>query len=102
MLLYDHTHGALSSFGAVSAFTLGASRTIAAPRGWELAAGADLTGYAFPAALDNAYGRAPLSFHVLLRIRPPAPAGRMIDMTMTSGMGDMRGMAHGAGVPGAR
>ena len=51
--------------------------------GWDLAAGADVTGYAFPQILAPLYGERPLSFHVFVRLRPPAPMGRMMDVTMT-------------------
>jgi hypothetical protein len=68
---------------AIGAFTGGITRTLARPRGWDLAAGADITGYAFPDILEPLYGRHPLGMHFFFRIRPPAPMGRMIDGTMT-------------------
>ncbi len=76
---------------AIGAFTVGAVRTIARPSGWDLAAGADVTAYAFASILEPLYGDRPVSAHVFFRVRPPAPMGRMADMTMTSGM---RGMNH--------
>ena len=49
-----------------------------------LALGADMTLYAVPASLRPAYGAHPVSFHVFLRLRPPASGmGRMWNMTMT-------------------
>jgi hypothetical protein len=67
----------------VSAVTLGASRRIARRAGWDVSAGADATMYAVPGVLEPTHGARPVSFHVFLRIRPPAPMGRMIDVTMT-------------------
>ncbi|MEO7275669.1 MAG: hypothetical protein ABIX28_10615 [Vicinamibacterales bacterium] len=40
----------------------------------------------FPAILKPLYGDRPVSAHVFFRLRPPAAMGRMVDMTMTSGM----------------
>ena len=70
----------------VSTLTLGGTRTVARPRGWDFAAGADVTFYAVPDVLRPYYGNSPVSFHVFIRVRPPAPMGsmlRMMDMTMT-------------------
>jgi hypothetical protein len=69
----------------VSALTLGATRTLATPASWDLGVGADITVYGVPQVLRPIYGSSPVSFHVYFRVRPPAPMGRMIDMTM-SGM----------------
>ena len=69
----------------VSTLTLGGTRAVARPRGWDVAAGADVTFYAVPGVLRPYYGNSPLSFHVFIRIRPPAPMRsmlRMMDMTM--------------------
>ena len=76
---------ASAASSAVGAFTVGGLRTIARPSGWDLAAGADVTGLRVPAILKPLYGDQPVSFHVFFRLRPPAPMGRMMDMTMTSG-----------------
>jgi hypothetical protein len=70
----------------VNALTLGGTRTIARPRQWDLAAGADITAYGVPAVLKPTHGNSPVSFHVFIRVRPPAPAGRMTDATMTTMM----------------
>ena len=62
----------------VSALTLGATRRIARWGGWDVTAGADATFYAVPAVLEPTHGARPVSFHLFLRVRPPAPMGRMI------------------------
>jgi hypothetical protein len=89
-----HEHVPESGEGrdVVSALTLGASRTVARPRGWDLGAGADVTFYAVPGVLRPYYGDSPVSCHVFFRIRPPGPMKsmpgmpgmlRMMNMTMT-------------------
>ena len=55
-------------------------------RGWDLGAGGDVTFYGVPEILKPFHGERPVSFHLFFRIRPPAPMGRMHDMTMTKGM----------------
>ncbi len=67
----------------VSALTLGGTRRIAQWAGWDMSAGADATFYAVPNVLEPTHGAHPVSFHLFVRIRPPAPMGRMIDVTMT-------------------
>ena len=84
-----HVPEGVGGVNAVAAFTIGGLRTIARPSGWDLAAGADITGYAFPDVLKPLYSDHPVSFHIFFRVRPPAPMGRMKDMTMTSGMKGM-------------
>jgi len=79
-----HVPEGVGGVDAIAAFTIGGLRTIAQPSGWDLAAGADVTTYAFPSILKPLYGNRPVSFHVFFRVRPPAPMGRMKDMTMTS------------------
>ena len=64
--------------GAVSG---GATLTLARPRGWDIAAGGMVTGYAVPAALSPFYGTNPWSSQVFVRVRPPAMR-RMMDGTM--------------------
>ena len=64
--------------GAVSG---GATLTLARPRGWDIAAGGMVTGYAVPAALSPFYGTHPFSFQFFVRVRPPAMR-RMMDGTM--------------------
>ena len=51
--------------------------------GWDLAVGGDVTFYRVPDILQPTHGDNPTSFHVFLRLRPPAPMGRMVDMVMT-------------------
>jgi hypothetical protein len=70
----------------VTALTAGAARDFLNWRGYEVGAGADLTAYRVPGLLQTAYGDAPLSFHVFLRVRPPAPMGRMWNHVMTRPM----------------
>ena len=84
-----HVPEGVGGVDAIGAFTAGGLRTLARRSGWDFAVGADVTAYAFPAVLAPLYGNRPLSFHIFLRLRPPAPAGRMIDMTMTTGMPEM-------------
>ena len=67
----------------VQALTLGGSRLIGRKAGWDLSAGADATFYAVPGVLEPTHGAHPVSFHVFIRLRPPAPMGRMTDVTMT-------------------
>jgi hypothetical protein len=65
----------------VGALTLGATRTFWKPASWDFAAGGDVTGYVVPSVLQPTHGDHPVSFHVYLRIRPPAKE-RMTDITM--------------------
>jgi hypothetical protein len=67
----------------VLAFTLGGLRDLPSVRRFDLAIGGDLTFYGVPDPLRPYYGRSPVSAHVFLRLRPPAPMGRMVDMVMT-------------------
>jgi len=72
---------------AVTALTLGAVRDVAKWRGYEIGIGGDVTGYAVPDAARPAYGAHPISFHVFMRVRPPAGhMGRMWNMRMTKPM----------------
>jgi len=67
----------------VKALTLGGERKISDWSGWDVGAGADVTFYGVPDVLRPSYGDHPVSFHVFLRVRPPAPMGRMTDAIMT-------------------
>jgi len=82
--VHAHSHGdqpaARDWVGALSA---GVTREVGAWRRFEIAAGADLTVCRVPAALQPAYGNSPVSFHVFLRVRPPAAMGRMWNHVMT-------------------
>jgi hypothetical protein len=83
--LLAHVHVPETGEGrdTLSALTLGGARTLARPWAWDLGAGADVTFYGVPQSLRPIYGSAPVSFHVFFRVRPPAPMGRMQNMTMT-------------------
>lgn len=61
----------------------GVARQVARLRGFELSAGGDITVYRVPPVLVASHGGHPVSAHVFLRLRPPAPMGRMWNMTMT-------------------
>ena len=63
------------------ALTVGGARTLSRWRGWDLAAGGDLTFYAVPRVLRATHGARPRSAHLFVRVRPPA-AMRMTDMIM--------------------
>ena len=82
----SHVPDGVGGVGTILATTIGGARAIAKPKQWDLAAGADVTFYGKPDVLDPIYGTNPVSFHVFLRLRPPAPMGRMTDMFMTKGM----------------
>lgn len=57
----------------IGAYTFGASRDLVQNRTWQLAAGADVTFYSKPSALDPVYGNQPVSFQIFLRMRPGRP-----------------------------
>lgn len=57
----------------VNKLTLGTTRDIAHHRGFDLGVGGYIGVYAFPSALEDVYGKSPVSLGVYLRIRP----GRM-------------------------
>lgn len=61
----------------VRTLTLGGVRTIGRWSGWDLAAGGDVTIYGVPEVLKPTHGDRPHSVHVFIRLRPPAPLGRM-------------------------
>ena len=64
------------------AFTAGAVRDVLRVSGFEGAIGADVTFYGVPTSLQPAYGSHPVSVHVFFRVRPPAPGGRMWNMSV--------------------
>jgi hypothetical protein len=67
----------------VTALTLGAVREVSRWRGFEIGVGGDVTGYVVPDALRPTYSSHPTSFHLFLRVRPPAGhMGRMWNMRM--------------------
>ena len=61
----------------VSALTLGYARDVVRARAGNFGAGADVTGYAVPANLDEPYGSR-VSFHVFMRYRAPRQAGTVV------------------------
>jgi len=70
----------------VAAFTIGGVRDLFRRAGFEGGIGADLTLYGVPDALADAYSRRPVSFHLFVRLRPPAGAmGRMVNMRLGEG-----------------
>ena len=82
-----HDHGDEEDAGNfVSALTLGGVRRVGRWAGWDLGAGGDVTFYGVPSILRPTHGNNPVSFHFFVRVRPPAPMGRMQDMVMTRGM----------------
>jgi hypothetical protein len=71
----------------VTALTLGAVRDVSRWRGLEIGVGADVTGYVVPDTLVPSYGSHPVSFHLFVRVRPPAGhMGRMWNMRMAKPM----------------
>jgi hypothetical protein len=83
IVAHEHVPESGEGRDVVSTLTLGGGRTLARPWGWDLGAGADVTFYGVPEVLRPYYGNSPVSFHVYFRVRPPAPMGRMMNMTMT-------------------
>lgn len=67
----------------VQAVTLGGVRTISRWSGWDVGVGGDFTFYRVPDILQPTHGERPTSVHFYLRVRPPAPMGRMVNMVMT-------------------
>jgi hypothetical protein len=78
----------------VAALTIGVSRDVVSWRGWEGALGLAAGIVAAPRELRSLYGRLPTSVQVYLRIRPPAPAGRMWNMRMMRPMPATAGHVH--------
>ena len=78
-----HVSDSSGEIAAVNALTVGGARTLARPSGWDVGAGADVTFYKVPTILQPTHGERPVSFHVFLRVRPPAPMGRMVDVVMS-------------------
>lgn len=81
----DH-HGDTEPPSWVTAVTAGATRDVFSWRGFDAAIGADITAHRVPSILQTAYGDSPVSFHVFVRVRPPAPMGRMWNHVMTRPM----------------
>jgi hypothetical protein len=66
----------------VATLTVGGVRDVLRRGGFELGIGGDAQFYAVPQALEPTHGSNPISLRVFLRLRPPAPAGRMWNMRM--------------------
>ncbi|HJR58537.1 MAG TPA: hypothetical protein VJ813_04040 [Vicinamibacterales bacterium] len=80
---HGHEDGAQAGDEVVQALTIGGVRTIGRWAGWEAGVGGDVTFYRVPALLQPTHGERPTSAQLFLRVRPPAPMGRMVDMVMT-------------------
>ncbi len=94
------TPEAQSLRGTILALTVGGVRDLVHARGFELGLGGDATVYGVPdvlrigrgfcgttlCVLGAGYGSSPVSFHVFLRLRLPAPMGRMWNMRMSQPM----------------
>jgi hypothetical protein len=78
-----HVSDSSGEVATVDALTLGGVRTLGRPWGFDLGAGADVTFYNVPTVLQATHGERPVSLHVFVRVRPPAPMGRMVDMIMS-------------------
>jgi hypothetical protein len=77
-------HEQAAARSTVVALTLGAAREMARWRGFEIAAGGQVTLSGVPATLEPSYGNLPRSFGIFLRVRPPESGmGRMWNMRMT-------------------
>ena len=83
---HDHGEEEEDDGNFVSALTLGGVRRVGRWAGWDLGAGGDVTFHGVPSILRPTHGNNPVSFHLFVRVRPPAPMGRMHDMVMTRGM----------------
>ena len=80
---HAHEEGESEATPLVQALTLGAVRTVSRRAGWDLGVGGDVTFYGVPQILKPTHGERPTSFHLYLRVRPPAPMGRMVNMVMS-------------------
>jgi YHS domain-containing protein len=89
---------------SVTSLTIGGVRDVWRASGYEVGIGGDLVFYGVPQRLEAAYGSRPVSFHIFMRVRPPAPMGRMWNMTLTRPMrhGGMSGGHEGHQMSGAQ
>lgn len=82
----------------VKELTSGAVRDVADIHGFRVGIGGDVVFYDVPEFLKLTHDPHPVSFHVFVRLRPPARGGRMWNMTMGQPMGGPmsghRGMTH--------
>jgi hypothetical protein len=77
-----HVPDGVGGVDLLTAVTVGLSRTVWRQWGFDAAVGADLTFHGVPEVLKPTHGDRPVSFHLFLRVRPPAMM-RMFDMIMT-------------------
>jgi hypothetical protein len=77
----------------VQELTAGAVRDVASVRGFQVGIGGDVVFYSVPETLGFTHDARPVSYHVFLRLRPPARGGRMWNTTMGQPMGH-DGMTH--------
>ena len=80
---HGHEGGAQSGGDYLQALTLGGVRTVSRWSGWDVGVGGDVTIYGVPSVLQPTHGENPASAHLYVRVRPPAPMGRMVDMVMS-------------------
>ena len=59
----------------IGGYTFGGTHDLVQNHAWQLGAGADVTIYSKPAALDAAYGNFPISFQIFFRVRPGLRGG---------------------------
>jgi hypothetical protein len=62
--------------------TSGVVRDVANVHGFHMGVGGDIVFYGVPDLLQFTHGAHPVSYHIFLRVRPPARGGRMWNMTM--------------------
>ena len=80
---HEHDEEEPEGLPLVQTLTIGGVRTISRWSGWDVGVGGDFTFYGVPEILEATHGKRPTSVHLYVRVRPPAPMGRMINMVMT-------------------
>jgi hypothetical protein len=95
-----HRPHAAELIDPVQEFTAGVVRDVVNVRGLQLGVGGDVVFYGVPDTLQFTHDAHPVSYHVFLRVRPPARGGRMWDMTMGQPMDDSMSRQHGMTMPG--
>ena len=94
--LVVHIHHPQEITDPMNALTLGGVRDLTVVNGFSLGIGADFTFFGVPERLKTPYSTSttafemPKSFHVFVRLRPPASLGRMFNATMAAPMGHGR------------
>ncbi len=66
----------------IQSWTVGGGRDLANVGGFSVAVGGDVSVQRVPEILEFTHGAHPVSFHLFVRLRPPARGGRMWNMTM--------------------